>query len=68
MRLSIFNEPTLIHHDDLVEIKDDIDSVRDGNDCVGGELGMYKTLYNRFGARIEATRDVGKTSQFHAKA
>ena len=34
MRLSILNEPTLIHDDDLIEIKDDVQFVRDGDDCV----------------------------------
>jgi len=61
MRLSILNEPTLIHDDDLIEIKDDVQFVRDGDDCVWGEFGMYKTLYKSFGAGIKATRDIGKT-------
>lgn len=58
IRLAVLDELALLHDDHLVEVKDGVELVGDGDDGVGGEAGAEHFLDVCVGGGVEAM--VGK--------
>jgi len=56
VRAAVLDELALVHDDDLVEVEDGVEFVRDGNECVVWEAGAKKALNMGVACSIETKR------------
>jgi hypothetical protein len=55
MRLTVLDQRTLIHDNDLVEVKDCVEFMRDSDNSVRRKLLTQEALDNGIGGRIKAS-------------